>query len=78
MTNPDWHTDAFLRADPPWVMQEMIAAPPPPGGQDHWPRRRDHWPRAKTRPAGVSCPRPVNSDPYRQSEWFQQSSVNQA
>lgn len=30
MTNRDWHTDAFpeLRAGPPWVMQEMIAAQP--------------------------------------------------
>lgn len=28
--SPDWHTDAFpeLRAAPPWVMQEMIAAEP--------------------------------------------------
>jgi glutamine---fructose-6-phosphate transaminase (isomerizing) len=28
--SPDWHTDAFpeLRAAPPWVMQEMIAAQP--------------------------------------------------
>jgi glutamine---fructose-6-phosphate transaminase (isomerizing) len=30
MSSPDWYTDAFpeLRAGPPWVMQEMIAAQP--------------------------------------------------
>jgi fructoselysine-6-P-deglycase FrlB-like protein len=30
MITPDWHSDEFpeLRADPPWVMQEMIAAEP--------------------------------------------------
>lgn len=30
MSTPDWHSDAFpeLRAGPPWVMQEMIAAEP--------------------------------------------------
>src|SRR4051812_23766699 len=30
MTDRDWHTDAFpeLRAGPPWVMEEMIAAQP--------------------------------------------------
>jgi fructoselysine-6-P-deglycase FrlB-like protein len=30
MSNPDWHTDAIpeLRAGPPWVMEEMIAAQP--------------------------------------------------
>jgi glutamine---fructose-6-phosphate transaminase (isomerizing) len=44
-SSPDWHTDSFpeLRAKPPWVMQEMIAAEPalveallstPPAGID--------------------------------------------